>query len=97
MAADDTATTTVGARGTIGGALTELRARLEADPAFHDLVHGLIEADAEAGEPILSIGAPDGIRPALASARATLSPIVVVVPSGREAEELVDDIRSWYD
>ena len=97
MAADDTATTPATASiGTIDGALTTLRGHLDADPAFHDLTHGLTEADPDAGQPALTIGAPDGIRPALAAARAELSQIVVVVPSGREAEELVDDIRSWY-
>ncbi|MGO4923025.1 transcription-repair coupling factor [Bifidobacterium choerinum] len=97
MAADDTATTPATASiGTIDGALTTLRGHLDADPAFYDLTHGLTEADPDAGQPALTIGAPDGIRPALAAARAELSPIVVVVPSGREAEELVDDIRSWY-
>ncbi|MDE5641515.1 MAG: transcription-repair coupling factor [Bifidobacterium castoris] len=97
MAADDNATKAAAAtHGTTCGALTALRESLEADPAFHGLAHGMIEPDAAAAEPSLTIGAPDGIRPALAAARAALSPIVVVVPSGREAEELVDDIRSWY-
>lgn len=97
MAADDNATKAAAAtHGTTCGALTALRESLDADPAFHGLAHGMIGPDADAAEPSLTIGAPDGIRPALAAARAALSPIVVVVPSGREAEELVDDIRSWY-
>lgn len=79
------------------GPLAALRAALDADPTFHDLAHGLADTSDAAGAPSLVIGAPDGIRPALAAARAALDPIVIVVPSGREAEELVDDVRSWYD
>ncbi|PWG60887.1 transcription-repair coupling factor [Bifidobacterium catulorum] len=47
----------------------------------------------------LTIGAPAGIRPALAVALAENAPdstVVMVVPSGRDAEERVRSLRSWY-
>ena len=80
----------------IAGSLGEVREALARDPQFAALAHGDIEAPDDATDPSLLIGAPQGIRPALAAATAERAPVVVVVPSGREAEELVEDIRSWY-
>ena len=51
----------------------------------------------EDADPSILVGAPNGIRPALAAASADRKPVVIVVPSGREAEDLVGDLRSWYD
>ncbi len=80
----------------IAGSLGDVREALARDPQFAALAHGEIETPDDATDPSLLIGAPQGIRPALAAATAERAPVVVIVPSGREAEELVEDIRSWY-
>lgn len=80
----------------LNGSLTGVRERLMHDASFAGLVRGEIDA-ADDGDPSLLIGSPDGIRPALAAASAARKPVVIVVPSGRDAEDLMGDLRSWYD
>lgn len=43
-----------------------------------------------------TISAVEGIRPPLAAALAQHAPVILVVPSQRDGEEIVDDIRSWW-
>ncbi len=43
-----------------------------------------------------TIAAAEGIRPPLAAALAQHRHVVLVVPSQRDGEEIVDDIRSWW-
>lgn len=78
--------------GSLGGVLE----RLTQDSVFAQLTQGHIEADPDDSDPSLLIGAPQGMRPAIVAATASRTPVVVVVPSGREAQETVYDIRSWY-
>lgn len=79
------------------GSLSGFLARLGEDETFRDLLAGDIEPPEGTGDQALNVGAPEGIRPALAAARAKYSSVVMIVPSGREAEETVNSIRSWYD
>lgn len=80
------------------GALSGLLDQLDHDRSFHDLSHGLVDVPANEGsEPMLNVEAVPGIRPALAAATAQRVPVVVIVPSGRESQETVEAIRSWYD
>ena len=80
------------------GALSGLLDQLDHDRSFHDLSHGLVDVPANEGsEPMLNVEAVPGIRPALAAATAQRVPVVVIVPSGRESQEAVETIRSWYD
>ncbi len=44
----------------------------------------------------LTISAPVGIRPALAASVAENMPVVVIVPSTRDAEDFTESIRDWY-
>lgn len=80
----------------MSGSLSGFLARLDDDETFRDLLAGEIEPPEGHADQTLNIGAPDGIRPALAAARAKYSSVVVIVPSSREAEETVNSIRSWY-
>lgn len=80
----------------MSGSLSGFLARLDDDETFRDLLAGEIEPPEGPSDRALNIGAPDGIRPALAAARAKYSSVVVIVPSSREAEETVNSIRSWY-
>ncbi|NMF02191.1 transcription-repair coupling factor [Bifidobacterium boum] len=80
------------------GSLAGLLEQLDHDRAFHDLAHGLVDIPVhETADPALKVAAVSGIRPALAAANAHHAPVVVIVPSGRESQEAVDAIRSWYD
>lgn len=92
----------------VTGTLAPFVASLMKDPTFSELV-----AD---GSDYTLIGAPEGIRPALAAAVAAADqsdqagkakqgkqagrqpgrPVVLVVPSSRDAEDAVASIRSWY-
>ena len=76
----------------IDGSLCGILERLDEDPAFHRLV-----ADGKDIAPIITVGAPDGLRPAIAAAQAEHTPVVLVVASSREAEDTVNALRSWYD
>ncbi len=79
------------------GELADLLTDLETDTALRDLVHGDITPDTAASAANLTVGAPEGIRPALAAATAANRTVVVVVPSSRQSEEFVEAARSWYD
>ncbi|KAA8821665.1 transcription-repair coupling factor [Bifidobacterium vespertilionis] len=78
------------------GTLAHLLDGLQADPSFKALADGRIDVPESDVDPTLTIGAPDGMRTALAAAVASRVPVVLVVASGREAEETVDALRSWY-
>ena len=81
----------------INGSLSGILERLDADPSFHALAAGRVDRDdAAAADPSIVVGAPAGLRPALAAAVAARRPVVFVVASGREAEDTVDALRSWY-
>ena len=57
------------------------------------------EGSAADTDPAITVGIPEGLRPALAAATARRGgrPVVLVVASGRESEETVGALRSWYD
>ena len=81
----------------IDGSLCGILERLDEDPAFHRLVSGGMSiADGKDIAPIITVGAPDGLRPAIAAAQAEHTPVVLVVASSREAEDTVNALRSWY-
>lgn len=96
MAAD---TTPIGQESTadMHGSLVGVLESLMGDPQFARLAEGEMGPDSSDTDPSLLIGAVSGVRPALAAAVARRTPVVVVVPSGRDAEEFVADVRSWYD
>ena len=50
------------------GSLVGLLESLDKDPAFHRLVNGEVEPPEGDAAPGIIVGAPDGIRPALAPA-----------------------------
>lgn len=79
----------------VDGALDDLLEMLRKDESFAKLVDGNVEVDDE-DDPSILVGAPEGIRPALAAATAQRKPVVLVVPSGRQAEDLLGSLRSWY-
>lgn len=72
----------------LDGSLSSFLPGLREDPAFADLV--------DDGRGVSLVGAPLGIRPALAAATGEGRPVIMVVPSGRDAEDMVGSIRSWY-
>ena len=86
----------------INGSLVGVLSKLEQDKVFHQLAVGDIEVSDDVDNSILA-GVPEGLRPALAAAIAqgvnggAGKPVVLVVASGREAEETVGSLRSWYD
>ena len=49
---------------------------------------------AESGE--LNIAAPLGVRPALAASLAENMPVVVIVPSSKDATDFTESLRDWY-
>ena len=67
--------------------LCDLRSRLEKEPQNVD----------EKYVNIVNVSSPVGIRPALVAKVAEQYPVVLVVPSGREADEVTDSIRDWYE
>lgn len=77
------------------GSLSGLLEALNADASFRRLAAGECDAPGS-GDPALLVGAPEGIRPALAAARAAHAPVVIVVPSSRHAEDTLNAVRSWY-
>ncbi|NEG88724.1 transcription-repair coupling factor [Bifidobacterium aerophilum] len=82
----------------INGSLTGLLDALDHDTTFRQLAAGDIEAYSDRDtDPTITVGTPEGLRPALAAATARRTPVVLVVASGREAEETVNALRSWYD
>lgn len=44
----------------------------------------------------LTISSPLGIRPALAAAISNTKPVVVIVPSSRDAQDFIESVRDWY-
>ena len=81
----------------IDGSLCGILEQLDEDPAFHRLVSGGMSiADDKDIAPIITVGAPDGLRPAIAAAQAEHTPVVLGVASSREAEDTVNALRSWY-
>ncbi|MBM6699076.1 transcription-repair coupling factor [Bifidobacterium pullorum subsp. saeculare] len=84
--------------GGVNGSLAGLLESLGRDPAFAKAASGDVDDLAAASQTgIVTVGAPEGIRPALAAALAHRRPVVLVVASGREAEETVASLRSWWD
>ncbi|OZG63823.1 transcription-repair coupling factor [Bifidobacterium hapali] len=85
----------------IHGSLAGVLDALDRDPVFHQLsVDGIEPYSDDHTDPTITIGIPEGIRPALAAATATHNSnksVILVVASGREAEETVNALRSWYD
>ena len=86
----------------INGSLVGILSELEQDKTFLRLAAGDIEASDDVDNSVLA-GIPEGLRPALAAAIGQGvagkpgKPVVLVVASGREAEETVGSLRSWYD
>jgi transcription-repair coupling factor (superfamily II helicase) len=76
--------------------LSELLPRLDGDEAFRDLISGDVEPAEGHGDQAITVGAPVGIRAALAAAKAQYVRVVLIVSSSREAQEAVRSIRSWY-
>lgn len=105
------------------GTLVSLRQTLETEPQYLQLLtqaRQYSERFQQTGErrkehaadatpaSTLTIGAVDGIRPALAASIAQVLPrheqesqsapvVLVVVPSGREAEDTAQALQSWYE
>ena len=86
----------------INGSLVGILSGLEQDKTFLRLATGDIEISDDVDNSVLA-GVPEGLRPALAAAIGQGvagkpgKPVVLVVASGREAEETVGSLRSWYD
>jgi len=80
----------------LNGSLRPLLDDLQADAAFTRLVQGDSQPAADT-DTSLMVQAPQGIRPALAAAAAGRAPVVLVVPSERDAQEMTGAIRSWYE
>ncbi|MBQ1513257.1 MAG: transcription-repair coupling factor, partial [Bifidobacterium sp.] len=79
--------------------LAGLLESLRDDATFAKIANGEAEPASDDINASLIVGAPAGIRPALASAIAAnrnVRQVVYVVSSSREAEETVDALRSWY-
>lgn len=87
---------TAHADGTLDGALQGLLELLRGDRAFARLVDGLVQAGASDNKPSLTVRAPKGIRPALAAASAVKGPVILVVPSEHDAQEMNQAIRAWW-
>lgn len=78
------------------GVLSYLIDSLNHDPSFHDLVSGKADISLAHDDPSITLGIPEGLRSALIAAAAQRKPVVVITASGRDAEEMVGAIRSWY-
>ena len=78
------------------GSLAGILDVLETDEDFRALISGEIEVPESDIDPSITVGIPEGLRPALAAGASGTRPVVLVVASGREAEETVEAIRSWY-
>ena len=70
------------------GSLAGILDVLETDDDFRALIAGEIEEPESDIDPSITVGVPDGLRPALAAGAAGKQPVVLVVASSREAEEL---------
>ncbi|MBT1182026.1 transcription-repair coupling factor [Bifidobacterium sp. CP2] len=86
----------------VNGALAGVLDALLRDPAFRRVATGDVDETDDIDGSVV-VGAPEGVRLALAAAIAqgvdgqAGRPVVLVVASGREAEETVGALRSWYD
>ena len=69
------------------GSLAGILDVLETDDDFRALIAGEIEEPESDIDPSITVGVPDGLRPALAAGAAGKQPVVLVVASSREAEE----------
>ena len=78
------------------GSLAGILDVLETDEDFRALISDEIEVPESDIDPSITVGVPEGLRPALAAGAAGTRPVVLVVASGREAEEMVEAIRSWH-
>ena len=78
------------------GSLAGILDVLETDEDFRALISGEIEVPESDIDPSITVDIPEGLRPALAAGASGTRPVVFVVASGREAEETVETIRSWY-
>lgn len=69
------------------------------DQVFASLAERIRHNDpqSQAVSSFLTIGAPEGIRPLIASFVAKTTPVVFVVPSGRQAQDMVEALRDCYD
>jgi transcription-repair coupling factor (superfamily II helicase) len=85
-----------GIRGAGVNALHGYLSALDADKNFRDLHQGKVELPDSDADPTLTIAAPKGIRPALAAAVGERKTVILVVPSGREAQDMAQALRSWY-
>ena len=72
------------------GSLAGILDVLETDEDFRALISGEIEVPESDIDPSITVGIPEGLRPALAAGASGTRPVVFVVASGREAEETVD-------
>ena len=67
------------------GSLAGILDVLETDDDFRALIAGEIEEPESDIDPSITVGVPDGLRPALAAGAAGKQPVVLVVASSREA------------
>lgn len=72
------------------GSLAGILDVLEIDEDFRALISGEIEVPESDIDPSITVGIPEGLRPALAAGASGTRPVVFVVASGREAEETVE-------
>lgn len=97
MPAKNTLTRAERAAADQSGQLAFLIDRLNNDATFRALAADEVKPDVTDTNPSITVSAPEGIRPALAAATAAKRPVVVIVPSSRQAGEFVDAVRAWYD
>lgn len=69
------------------GSLAGILDVLETDDDFRALIAGEIEEPESDIDPSITVGVPDGLRPALAAGAAGKQPVVLVVASSREARK----------
>ena len=69
----------------VEGSLSGLLESLDRDPSFHALATDDFDRPDAAADPSIVVGAPEGVRPALAAAVARRFPAAYLVASGREA------------
>lgn len=68
------------------GSLAGILDVLETDDDFRALISGEIDEPESDIDPSITVGVPEGLRPALAAGAAGNRPVVLVVASSREAE-----------
>lgn len=75
------------------GSLSSLALNLEHDKNFSRVLE---EASRGDSADYLKIGAVEGIRAALAASLGEKRHTILVTPSARDSEEMVDEVRSWW-